>query len=221
MPDMTTTGLTHSRLKERHRQERGDYPEDVSVRLHRALSWLQRAESCLEDDDARFIFLWIAFNAAYARECGDYDFTEQEVFRHFIDRLVALDREQLLFDTVWSEFSGPVRVLLDNPFVFKPFWDFHAGRGTEWEKRFAQEKTKARKALADKDTKGLLGLIFSRLYVLRNQIVHGGATWNSTVNRDQVRDCAAILGKIVPLVIQILMDHPDKKWGELSYPVVS
>ena len=36
------------------------------MRTHRALSWLNRAEQESEDLDARFIFLWIAFNSAYS-----------------------------------------------------------------------------------------------------------------------------------------------------------
>lgn len=33
------------------------YPEPHRVRLHRAISWLRRAEAEREDFDARFIFL--------------------------------------------------------------------------------------------------------------------------------------------------------------------
>ena len=51
-------------LKQRHRQEWDSQPVNRSLRLHRALSWLNRAEQ-VKDDDGRFIFLWIAFNAAY------------------------------------------------------------------------------------------------------------------------------------------------------------
>ena len=32
-----------------------------------------------------------------------------------------------------------------------------------------------------------------------------GATWNSSVNRDQVRDCVNFLGKLVPLMIEVMM----------------
>lgn len=38
-----------------------------TLRMHRALSWLQRAEAAGDDHDVGFICLWIAFNAAYAR----------------------------------------------------------------------------------------------------------------------------------------------------------
>ena len=51
-------------------------------------------------------------------------------------------------------------------------------------------------------------------------MMHGGATWNSSVNRDQVRDASQIMGKIVPASIHIMMEHPNALWGDASYPVV-
>ena len=56
--------------------------------------------------------------------------------------------------------------------------------------------------------------------MLRNQLVHGGATWNSAVNRDQVRDGAAILGFLVPVFVDVMMDNPHEDWGRPFYPVV-
>ena len=56
------------RLKARQRAERHDWPENLGLRVHRALSWMHRAEQLEqgEDPDGQFILLWIAFNAAYA-----------------------------------------------------------------------------------------------------------------------------------------------------------
>jgi hypothetical protein len=56
--------------------------------------------------------------------------------------------------------------------------------------------------------------------MLRNQLVHGGATWQSQVNRDQVRDCTALMAEFVPLVIHIMMDNPDMAWDLPVYPVL-
>lgn len=39
--------------------------------------------------------------------------------------------------------------------------------------------------------------VFMRLYTLRNQLIHGGATWNSAVNRAHVRDCRTLLTRIL------------------------
>ena len=47
--------MNYITLKERHRAERDDYPQSTSLRLHRALSWLDRAEQCEDDPDAQFI----------------------------------------------------------------------------------------------------------------------------------------------------------------------
>ena len=60
-------------------------------------------------------------------------------------------------------------------------------------------------------------MVFDRLYVLRNQLVHGGATWNSSVNRAQVRDGAAILGFLLPVFVDLMMDNP-RRLGQTLLP---
>ena len=68
--------ITSGELKTRHRQVRDDQPEGLRVRIHRAISWLARAQREAGDPDATFIFLCIALNAAYAHEFG---FEEREL----------------------------------------------------------------------------------------------------------------------------------------------
>jgi hypothetical protein len=70
------------------------------------------------------------------------------------------------------------------------------------------------------NTKKVVAIVFDRLYVLRNQIVHGGATWNSAVNRSQVEDGAKLLGLMVPIIIHLMMTSPNQLWGDPCYPVV-
>jgi hypothetical protein len=70
------------------------------------------------------------------------------------------------------------------------------------------------------DTARVLSFVFDRLYVLRNQLIHGGSTWSSAVNRGQVSDGAAILGFLCPVFIDIMMDNPNEDWGQPFYPVV-
>jgi hypothetical protein len=63
-------------------------------------------------------------------------------------------------------------------------------------------------------------IVLSRIYKLRNQLIHGGATWGSSVNCNQVRDCVGFMGKLVPLVIEVMLDHPATLWGDACDPVV-
>ena len=214
--------MDYETLKTHHRKVRDDYPLSLNLRIHRALSWLNRAEQC-DDGDGQFIFLWIAFNAAYANEIGEGEKSpEQKIFGQFITKLVDLDKGDTLYNLMWQEFPGCVRVLLDNKYVFKPFWDYHNGKISEeqWDSSFKSAKQAASRALAEHRPTAVFTAVLSRMYTLRNQLMHGGATWNSAVNRDQIRDCSALLGKIVPFIIQLMLDNPGTLWGDACYPVI-
>lgn len=215
--------INFTMLKERQRSERDMYSDNLALRVHRALSWLSKAEACEEDADAQFIFLWIAFNAAYANDVDkEYRPTEHKMFDNFIGRLCELDGSKRLSKIVWQEFPCAIRVLLDNQHVFQPFWEHQNGRLTEreWKKRLSDAKNYANKALGNENTAMVLGIVFTRIYTLRNQILHGGATYNSSINREQMRDCCHLMGKLVPTIIEIMMDNSNTLWGDAYYPVV-
>jgi hypothetical protein len=210
-------------LKTRHRAERDSQHPNLSLRVHRALSWLQRAEQLDEDVDGRFIFLWIAFNAAYATEIDErYRASEQATFRAFLQKLISLDGRARFESLVWTQFPGAIRTLLDNPYVFQDFWNHQKGELSElaWKERFDTANRAARSALGSRDTVTVLSVVMNRTYTLRNQLVHGGATWQSEVNRAQVRDCVNLLAQLVPLIIETMMDNPLTLWGDACYPVV-
>jgi len=214
--------MSYDTLKQRHRDVRDGYPPDLNLRIHRALSWWQRA-LLADDDDGRYIFLWIAFNAAYATQIDEHSRpSESAAFKAFLEKLCGLDTDKRIDDLVWQEFSGRIRNLLDNPYVFQSFWDFHSGRISEadWKDRFERGKLRAHQALGSGNTPMLLGVVFNRLYTLRNQLMHGGATWGGSVNRKQLRDCTDLLGKLVPILIELMLDHPRTLWGEACYPVI-
>ena len=216
--------LKFSALKEKQRAIRAGFPETMGLRVHRAISWVGRAEACDGDDDARFLFLWIAFNAAYAdeREFQSIAPGERAAFLDFFGKLVALDKEKKVYKALWQKFTGPVRLLMDNRFVFNPFWQHHNGIDgyDDWEARFNASVRSFTQAFQAGDTARVLSFVFDRLYVLRNQLIHGGATWNSGVNRAQVRDGATILAFLLPVFVDLMMDNPDQDWGKPFYPVV-
>lgn len=215
--------MNYITLKERHRAERNAYPQSTSLRVHRALSWLDRAEQCEDDPDAQFIFLWIAFNAAYATAFGDEPSPhEQRRFQRFMRQLVELDQQREIETMLWQEYAGSIRVLLDNQYVFPDYWRYQAGELSEleWRDRFIRARRAANRLFARSNGAGVLGIVLQRIYTLRNQLVHGGATWNGSVNRPQVRDCTRFMAKLVPVILNLMMDHPHAAWGSVAYPVV-
>ena len=92
-------------------------------------------------------------------------------------------------------FADAIRALLENKFVFQPFWNHLNGLPEEkpWESLFQSDVSKVYISLLAKNTTLILRKLFQRLYVLRNQLVHGGATWKGSVNRPQVEVGARIM----------------------------
>ncbi len=215
--------VTHNTLNAEWERVRNALPPDLSLRMRRSMSWLKRAEQERDsDDDAAFIFYWIAFNAAYARDRPrDPESSERQLFAGYFDTLLSLDSDNTIYDAIWHRFSDSIRVLLNNKFVFQAFWNHHAGLGYHnWEYTFENSRRAVHSALAGRDTEFVLSTLFDRLYVLRIQLFHGGATWRSSVNRSQVRDGARILAFLVPLFIGLMMANPQIDWGPPDYPVV-
>lgn len=91
-------------LTAKQRALRDGFPQAMGLRVHRAISWIGRAESSGDDDDARFIFLWITFNAAYAdkRQFQVIAPSERAAFLDYFGRLVALDDEKRIFKALWQ-----------------------------------------------------------------------------------------------------------------------
>lgn len=213
-------------LKAKQRQRRQGFATPLALRVHRALSWLKRSEDVFSDDDVRFILLWIGFNAAYAGDVGlavgGQSQHERSQFKQFFTTLVSFDEQHRIYNLVWDRFSQEIRVLLSNQFVFAPFWHHQNGIPgyTNWPEMMEREHVATGSALRSHDTATILSILFGRLYVLRNQLVHGGATWNSAVNRPQVRDGSALLASLLPLFIDLMMDNPQHDWPMPTYPVV-
>jgi hypothetical protein len=215
--------LSFKALKEKQRAIRSEFPSAHGLRVHRALSWLNRAEMAGDDHDAAFIFYWIAFNAAYADNRSELSVTgERSAFDGYFSKIIDLDGSQIVYNAIWHKFSDSIRLLLENKYIFQAFWSHNnqVPGHADWEKRFSKSKNLIKIALRNQNTKLILTTLFDRLYVLRNQLIHGGSTWNSSVNRDQVRDGFQIMAFLVPLFIDLMMNYPEIPWGAPYYPVV-
>ena len=202
-----------------YRQHGQMYPEAFRLRVGRSLSWLKQADHC--DDDMRFIALWISFNAAYAKEIDGRNMSaDRSDFRAFLHTVCHMDKKKRIYNMVWQTYSNHIRLMLDNPHTFQPFWDYQNGKIEEsvWKDGFVEAQRRVRNALAAQDIDSILLVLFDHLYTLRNQIVHGGATHGSLSNRRQLRDAGRILGTLIPHILYIMQQYPNHDWGKVYYP---
>lgn len=51
-------------------------------------------------------------------------------------------------------------------------------------------------------------------------MMHGGATFGSSANRNQLKDACNILNALLPLMLTVMQEHAGKDWGRPFYPFV-
>jgi len=214
-------------------------PRDENhTRMDRALSWLERYEQAADGNehlDERFLFLWISFNAAYgddermkvAADSGNVD--EYQKINNFLQKIAARDKTYRLADIV-SEHGDAFLNIIGNRFLCNSFWKAEYSPRTRkaWNRNFDYENKDAHEILSDghlttTQTKRVLHIAFGRLYTLRNQILHGSASWRDNYNRSSIKSGDAILGLFVPEALRIMLDAikqaPDMPdWGQNAYP---
>ncbi len=208
-------------LEETYKSKKAQNSDTFNLRIHRGLSWLKHAVLLDEALDLKFISLWIAFNAIYAKD-GD-EIKDRQQFRQFLSDVCQADSEHKIYHLIWTKYSHAIRILLDNPYTFQPFWDYQNQKISQqaWRESFDKDKNKVHRALQQKDSIEVLYVIFNRLYTLRNQIMHGGSTYNSSLNRAQLQDACNILTALLPAFIHILLENEKiLNLGKPFYPVV-
>ncbi len=146
--------LTANQLLDKHKTiwtHTSRFDDPAALRLHRAISWLGRAERDFDtsspnegDPDSAFLFLWIAFNACYARaqKYGSDRVAERKKLNAFMRELVKFDVNRSIYDAIWQHFSGPIRVLLHNRYVYEPFCSHYNGATgfEDWAHRFENSR---------------------------------------------------------------------------------
>ena len=193
-------------------------------RILRARTWITSAEQKLEanDLDHAFIDYWCAFNAAYGQDSLEHIRRPAKFrFKEFFGKLLSIDHSKSIHSVLRDRFTQEIRVLLGNRYVFMPFWEYQAGikEASNWERRLQASNAAFYRYLHEGNTLVMLDILFDRLYVLRNQLMHGGARWNSDINRSQVRDGVRILARLVPLFVDLMENGGSGlDWGPLDFP---
>lgn len=196
-------------------------------RMRRAFSWLGRsdkAETCQE----QFIFLWIAFNAAYGAESTGIDehhLSENQLIKNFLREVLERDKARRIESILWEKYPGPIRDILDNHYLFKLFWRWvrDPSRTYNWRTGFESNRTRIITALEQKNAHLVLSEVLRRLYELRNQVFHGGVTYAEGWGRTQLKEGTRIMAEIVPAILDVMKAdiaaNPETQvWGHVAYP---
>lgn len=214
--------------------------EGIRIRLHRCLSWMDAAERIeagshalpAPDDpraptrdvaDATLVTRWVAFNSLYGRWDPERCETVRDgtAWREFTKRLIDLDRAhgEPVGELLRAN-RGLLERLVEDEFLRRHFWTSSDGvptpRGPS-----RRDRDGLRERLRDGRTTAALDLTIDRVYFLRCQLVHGGASFGSRHNRTAVGYANRFMCLFLPTAAQLIIEHGwDGDWDEICYPPV-
>ena len=153
---------------------------------------------------------------------------EAERFNRFLVEVVKQDTGNAIEQLLWETYSGPIHVLLKNQYAYAPFWRavWDPSQAETWERKFRNANQRAAYGLGKRRVDRVLKEVFFRLYTLRNQLIHGGATYGSGWGRSQLRDGCSIMSSLVPTILKIMesdikMNPESRAWGTVDYPRIN
>ena len=191
--------------------------QNFQIRVHRALSWLERAlEMDTENQpDGRLLYACIALNALHGTwdtEAG-YPVRDKQSRNAFLKSITEADKAGLLSDLL-TRLEPDILWLLENKYLDPRFW-----HNPEHPGNVRAQYHRGVRFYGDGNWTAILECTFERIAVLRGQIVHGAATRGSQLNRESLTRCRKVLEVILPVVLQLVIEHRvDDDWPPLCYP---
>ena len=200
-------------------------------RFSRAESWIEISKSFSDDaqnEQMKFICLWIGFEALWGQAKTVHKHTPYLVgrkprskskgdFDNFRDHIFKLGESKI--KTVFEQCASDICKLINLRYVHPDFWremyKFRSGKERNWEDKFNEDVNKYEKG--NMSVIEIFDAIFSRLWVARNQNIHGAATIPSKRGGSQVRYGIAILKELLPCMVKIMKESGDY-WGDIPYP---
>jgi len=201
--------------------ERKETNQSFAIRVHRALSWIERAAK-QPGLETRFIFQWIAFNSLYgqAREglptaCSqrDYGGGDRDEYVNFLAKVAGLDSQPLM--KAATQIRRFLEELVGCKYLCFAYWR----NMPDWAETLQRDIGRFGQAMESRNIGRVLSVVFDRLYTMRLQLFHGGATFGSRVNRKTVKLSEIILRQFMRPILEVMIDDGlDEDWGEFAYP---
>ncbi len=191
--------------------------QDFSIRVWRALSWMERAEALDAGDiEGRFISCWIGINALYARiDDHNKPWGDREALGTFLTRIYKLDSKGR-FRKILVKRQTAVLGLIDDKYLCSAFW---SSGGSQVTRNIRAEVQKTILSFRKHYQLPILRSLFERLYVMRNQVFHGASTKGSRLNRRALRACGNILADMLSASLSTMIDHGiHEDWGSVCFP---
>jgi hypothetical protein len=179
--------------------------EENRIRIHRAFTWLEHAESCGDAAlDERVLAQWSGLAALFSRwdTARRQPVAQRAALAAFVKQLAANDHDGLLAQVLEKE-----RALVVGLF------------GDRYLQRHFPEPVPVAALYERRRWEALLAAILARAALVHAQLAQGGATFGSRENRTILKRTAMLLDHLALAAIQIVVNHGyADDWGDLCWP---
>ncbi len=200
--------------------------QSLAERLERAESWITAASSLHTTQlHERFLFLCIALNSLLTRRRyeGEKALLREDL-DEFLKKILVLskldeDRGGTILKKAIQACRQDGAVLIRDRFLKDAYWR-RSEASPELQQRLVREALHATSRLLDGDSRTFLSLTLSRILVLRNQIMHGCATYGErSRGRSSLARGVGFLKVLIPALFRLasLYGHAVK-WDPVPYP---
>ena len=178
--------------------------EDNRIRIHRAFTWLERAEACRDSElDDRYLAQWAGFSALFARwdAARGQPVAERTALSAFLRQLVATDHDGIVAATIESD-RALVSSMFADRYLARFFDAVELGPMLE-RRRFDR----------------IASMLVERCALVHAQLASGGATYGSRENRTVLKRASMTMDRLSLAAIQVFVNHGyADDWGELCWP---
>ena len=209
-------------LEEIFKSSKNNNSERFNLRVQRSLSWLKKAVLMEHDKDLQFLSLRVSFNAIYAEDVERKN-QQKDHISQFLALISRQDQTQHLSQMVWGKLFEPIQKVLANPYSYQAYWDYRNQVVSQvtWKESFEHEKKLIHDVFETKNLNEILSVVLNRMLTIEHQILQGGSSYNSSINRPLLSQCCEILIALIPAILELLINNAQK-WHFLKphYPVV-
>ena len=200
--------------------------QDLEDRLTRAHSWMEAARELPADQThAAFVFLYIAFNSLYGKR--RYEGKEAEARKdreEFLKHLRVMQTRDMRFGQgillkALEACRQPGAALIRNTLLRDTYW-VKKEKAKEMREPFSRAAMRAEGSLDKGQHEEFIKLVLQRLTVLRNQVMHGCATYGPQSRGIKSLEAGlAVLKELVPAFHTLMTEYGSHvDWPPIPYP---
>lgn len=200
--------------------------QSLAERLQRAKSWITAASTLSTSQlHESFLFLSIAVNSLLCRRRHEGDKTQvcEDLHEFLIKVLILHTRDEdhggALLKNAIAACRQDGAILIRDRFLKDAYWR-RAQPSPELQHRLVRESLHATSRLTDGDYRIFLSLAFTRILVLRNQLMQGCTTYGERSHgRSSLHRGVRFLTVMAPALLQLVSRHGKTvKWDPVPFP---